>query len=192
MHLIVGLGNPGRRYTGTRHNLGFVVADELASHLKIDFRAGKGEYEIAEGSLNDSAVILAKPMTMMNDSGLAVVDLVERYEVGLESVLIVCDDFQLPLGALRLRQAGTDGGHNGLYSIIYHLQSDRFPRLRCGIGSDAMPLDKSLMADFVLEKFKPNEMKEVSPMVKRAKDAAATFVSEGIAAAMNKFNTRPE
>ena len=190
MHLIVGLGNPGRRYKETRHNLGFVVADELASHLDIHFRAGKGEYEIAEGSLKGSTIILAKPLTMMNDSGLAVVDLVERYEIPPGNILVVCDDFQLPLGALRLRPGGSDGGHNGLYSIIYHLLSDQFPRLRCGIGRETMPQDKSLMADFVLEKFRADETSEVSSMITRARDAVVIFASEGLSAAMNTFNTK--
>jgi len=139
MVCIIGLGNPEKRYEGTRHNLGFEVLDCLAERLRTPFKEGKGEYLLASGEVGDVSVGLVKPLTFMNESGVAVADVAERFEVPLDQLIVVCDDFQLPLGHLRVRQKGSDGGHNGLYSIIYHLQSDLFPRIRCGIASPSMP-----------------------------------------------------
>ncbi len=192
MVVIIGLGNPGRQYALTRHNVGFRVLDALARRLKWDFRAGKGEFVVATGSFEDEDLVLAKPVTSMNESGIAVNDVVERFEVGLESILVVVDDFQIPLGSLRLRPSGSDGGHNGLSSIVYHLQSDSFPRLRCGIGSAGMPADKSLMADFVLTKFTATEEAVVAEMVDRAAEACLSFASDGIDKTMSLFNRKTE
>ncbi|MGH2568737.1 MAG: aminoacyl-tRNA hydrolase, partial [Bacteroidota bacterium] len=118
----IGLGNPGSQYDGTRHNIGFDVVDSLAGALKIRFKPGTGEYLEARGFFGDTEVGLAKPLTYMNNSGSAVMEIQERYHLPLDRLLIICDDFWLPLGTLRLRTKGSDGGHNGLYSIIYHLQ----------------------------------------------------------------------
>ena len=192
MVVIVGLGNPGKIYAQTRHNVGFRVVDALSVKLKCGFRPGKGEYVSATCSFKDDEVILAKPVTSMNESGIAVAQIVERYEVHLGQLLIVLDDFQIPLGALRLRPSGSDGGHNGMYSIIYHLQSDVVPRLRCGIGSEQMPVDKSLMADFVLSKFDPKESPVVEEMIGRATDACLGFASDGIEKTMSLFNRKGE
>ena len=191
MHLIIGLGNPGREYELTRHNLGFLVADELASSARSAFQPGKGEYWLAKCSLNESTFIVLKPVTYMNNSGIAVEDFLQREGISLGHTLVVCDDFQLPLGTVRLRPSGSDGGHNGLASIIYHLQTDQFPRLRCGIASGTIPAEKSLMADFVLERFAKSEMPEVKRMVHRAKEASIAFVEDGIDGAMNRFNSPP-
>jgi PTH1 family peptidyl-tRNA hydrolase len=190
MHCIVGLGNPGSQYEGTRHNLGFDVADEIANALHLRFKAGKGEYLLATGTVDDRPLILIKPLTYMNESGSAVLDVQEEYKIPIERLLIVCDDFQLPLGQLRLRPRGSDGGHNGLYSIIYHLQSDQFPRLRCGIASASTPKDKSLMATYVLEPFTREELPAVEAMKRRAKEACLTFVQRGLTPAMNLFNSK--
>ncbi len=190
MVAIIGLGNPGSLYDGTRHNVGFDVADKLAQELKIGFKPGKGEYLFAKCSFKNHEIIIAKPLTYMNESGVAVADIQERFDVPLEQLLVVCDDFQLPLGQLRLRSGGSDGGHNGLYSIIYQLQSDEFPRLRCGIGSTSLPKDKSLKADFVLEQFAPDEVKVVREMIERSKDACFSFVANGLAQTMNIFNKK--
>ena len=192
MYLIVGLGNPGSDYAGTRHNLGFDVADKVAQALKLDFREGKGDYLIAVGSFRDKKLGLVKPLTYMNNSGSAVADVVERFEAHLTEILIVCDDFQLPLGVLRVRPRGTDGGHNGLYSIIYQLRSDEFPRLRCGIGSEKMPKNKTLRKEFVLEGFADDELPEVRRMTDRAKDACLSFVDRGVKQTMNAFNQKPK
>ncbi len=191
MHLIIGLGNPGREYELTRHNLGFLVADELAGSARSAFQPGKGEYWLAKCSLNESTFIVLKPVTYMNSSGIAVEDFLQREKISLGDTLVVCDDFQLPLGTVRLRPSGSDGGHNGLASIIYHLQTDQFPRLRCGIASTTMPADKSMMADFVLERFAKPELPAVKRMVDRAKEASIAFVEDGIDGAMNRFNSPP-
>jgi peptidyl-tRNA hydrolase, PTH1 family len=191
MYLIVGLGNPGNVYTRTRHNVGFLVADELAASMNTQFRAGKGEYWSAQCSLNNIDITVMKPVTYMNHSGIAVANYIERQHIALENILIVCDDFQLPIGTIRLRKDGSDSGHHGLSSILYHLQTDQFARLRCGIASASMPLEKSKMNDFVLDSFPESEFRIVENMVGRARDACASFILEGIDQAMNKFNAKP-
>jgi PTH1 family peptidyl-tRNA hydrolase len=126
----------------------------------------------------------------MNNSGIAVREFIEQQSIALENILIVCDDFQLPLGTIRLRKNGSDSGHNGLSSIIYHLQTDEFARLRCGIASVHMPLEKSKMKDFVLDSFPESEMRIAENMVERARDACTSFIMDGIDQAMNRFNTK--
>jgi PTH1 family peptidyl-tRNA hydrolase len=190
MMLIVGLGNPGREYAYTRHNVGFLVLDTLAAHQNIQFQPSTGEYWSASFLSGEEHVTLLKPTTFMNNSGVAVQQFVDRQNIPIERIFVVCDDFQLPLGTLRLRASGSDGGHNGLASVIYHLQSDLFGRLRCGIGSAEMPADKSDKADFVLSQFTKQEFTLVSAMIQRAADASMSMVTDGITAAMNRFNTR--
>jgi len=190
MYCIVGLGNPGSEYAQTRHNAGFLVVDEFAAATCSAFRPGKGEYWFAESSLNKIEVAVLKPTTFMNSSGLAVQEFLEQKSIPVEKLLIVCDDFQLPLGTIRLRQNGTDGGHNGLSSVIYHLQTDQFARLRCGIAAKTMPADKTKMKDFVLEQFAESELPNVKLMVERARDACITYIKDGIDRAMNRFNTK--
>ena len=124
----------------------------------------------------------------MNKSGIAVQEYMEQQQLGLENILIVCDDFQLPIGTIRLRKNGSDGGHNGLSSVIYHLQSDQFARLRCGNASVDMPAEKSRMKQFVLEIFPESELNIVTKMVEQARDACLSFITDGIDQAMNKFN----
>lgn len=190
MYCIVGLGNPGNEYIQTRHNVGFHVIDELAAAAGTDFRPGKGEYWFAESSLNNTEVALLKPATYMNNSGLAVLEFLYQKEIPIDKLLVVCDDFQLPLGTIRLRQNGTDGGHNGLSSVIYHLQTDQFARLRCGIASSEMPAEKTKMKDFVLEKFSGPELPFVKVMICRARDACMSYIEEGISRAMTRFNAK--
>ena len=192
MVVIVGLGNPGRAYARTRHNVGFLVVDALAEKLRCTFRPGKGEFVAATSSLREEEIVLVKPVTSMNESGIAVAEAVEQFRPPVDRLLIVVDDFQLPLGALRMRSSGSDGGHNGMYSVIYHLRSDTFPRLRCGIGSAEMPQDKSLMADFVLSSFSTNERPVVEDMIGRAADACLSFAADGIEKTMSLFNRRTE
>jgi PTH1 family peptidyl-tRNA hydrolase len=188
--VIIGLGNPGKRYADTRHNVGFRVVDALADRLKCGLRPGKGEFLAGTSSLRENDIVLAKPLTSMNESGIAVAEVVEQYEAPLDRLLVVVDDFQIPLGALRMRPSGTDGGHNGLYSVIYHLQSDTFPRLRCGIAGEEMPKDKALMADFVLSNFIMMEKPIVKEMVERAADVCLKFAAEGIDKTMNVVNRK--
>ena len=190
MFVIVGLGNPGSEYDGTRHNLGFAVVDTLAEKEHIYFRDGRGEYLEGSKRISGIEILLIKPCTFMNNSGDAVRDVVARHEVEPHNVLVIADDFQIPLGTLRLRRSGSDGGHNGLYSIIYHLQSDEFPRLRCGIGSESMPKNKNEMARFVLSPFDTNERTVVKNMADRASDAALITATEGIETAIRRFNRK--
>jgi PTH1 family peptidyl-tRNA hydrolase len=190
MYLIVGLGNPGNKYAQTRHNVGFLVADQLAASMDAQFHAGKGEFWLAECSLKNVAITVLKPVTYMNNSGIAVQEFMEQQPIALENILIVCDDFQLPSGTIRLRKNGSDSGHNGLSSIIYHLQTDQFARLRCGIAPVRMPLEKSKMKDFVLDSFPESELRIVENMVERARDASISFIMDGIDQAMNRFNTK--
>ncbi len=185
--MIVGLGNVGREYDATRHNVGFRVVDLLASDLKRSFRPGKGEYYISELHHAGEDVVLLKPTTFMNNSGIAVKSAIERFGVDPADLLVVCDDFNIPLGKLRIRKGGSDGGHNGVYSIIYHLNDDRFARLRCGIGTEEVVPGRD-MADFVLSNFEADEIPEVEKMVKSAAEAVFVFINSGIQTAMNRFN----
>jgi PTH1 family peptidyl-tRNA hydrolase len=188
MQFIIGLGNPESRYDGTRHNVGFAIVDRLAERLKVAFRPGRGEFLLAEGVYRGSPLGLMKPLTYMNESGIAVAEIREQFGAALDELLIVCDDFQLPLGRLRLRLSGSDGGHNGLYSIIYHLQSEDFPRLRCGIGSAHPLAENTSMAEFVLDAFTEDERPVVVDMVNRAEDACLSVVVDGPEKTMNKIN----
>ena len=190
MFFVIGLGNPESRYSETRHNIGFRVVDHLSKELRFSFHPGGGEYFIAQGVAEEKPLALVKPLTYMNESGVAVMEIKEQFDTSVDQLLVVCDDFQLPLGQLRLRLRGTDGGHNGLYSIIYQLQSDKFPRLRCGIASTSMPKDKKQMADFVLEEFTADEEPIVQTMIKRAADACLLAHAKGMTSAMNVYNTR--
>ena len=189
MFVIVGLGNPGSEYEETRHNVGFSVVDAIAHKESIDVREGSGNYLEGFKQIQGADVLIVKPLTFMNNSGDAVRDVVLHYGLELGNVLVVVDDFQIPLGTLRLRRAGSDGGHNGLYSIIYHMQSDEFPRLRCGIGSDSMP-KKHEMAQFVLSTFEHNERTAVINMIEQARDAALVTATEGIETAIQRCNRK--
>jgi PTH1 family peptidyl-tRNA hydrolase len=184
MKAIVGLGNPGPKYRGTRHNIGFEVVDELARRGQITFEPAPAEALIARWRRADDVVLLAKPMTFMNESGQAVGELVRYFKVELADLLIVVDEVQLPLGRLRARVRGSAGGHNGLKSVIAHL-GDEVSRLRVGVGRGDNRRD---LADHVLSRFDTEEMAEVERMRTRAADAAETFVTSGIAAVMNAYN----
>lgn len=190
MFALIGLGNPGLEYEGTRHNVGFRVIDAIGAALDLELSPGHGEYLIGKTRAYGKPVLLIKPLTYMNNSGRAVADVTERYNLALDHILVVCDDFQLPLGTLRLRPKGSDGGHNGLYSIIYHLQRADFPRLRCGIWPAQRGTKKKFdMVQFVLSVFDKDEEPIVKQTVNCARDAVLVFVSEGLSAAMNKFNS---
>lgn len=188
MLLIVGLGNPGSRYADTRHNVGFKVVDELADRHRKTFQPGRGPWLEASIDLAGEEVVLLKPTTYMNASGAAVAEALGLRQSEGQHLLVVFDDFQLPIGRIRLRERGTDGGHNGLASVLESLGSLEVPRLRCGIASEHMPPDKERLVEFVLEPFQPDEVEIVRAMVARAADACETAVRRGWAAAMNEFN----
>lgn len=189
--LVVGLGNPGTEYECTRHNVGFRTVEELARRFRVTMRAGRGDYLFASRTIAGKEVVLSKPMTYMNNSGQAVAELLERYNARLDDMIVVADDFALPLGMIRVRAKGTDGGHNGLSSIIYQLNSHEFGRIRCGIRREEMP-PKESMAEFVLSPFDPHERERVEDMVVTAADAALEFARSGIGRTMNRFNRRQD
>jgi PTH1 family peptidyl-tRNA hydrolase len=181
---IVGLGNPGANYRGTRHNIGFAVVDELARRASVGFESAPAEALIARWRRPDEAVLLVKPLTFMNLSGQAVGELARYFKIDLAGLLIVVDEVQLPLGRLRARARGSAGGHNGLKSIIEHL-GDEFSRLRVGVGRGDERRD---LADHVLSRFDKDEADDVERMTTRAADAAEMFITSGIGAVMNAFN----
>lgn len=184
-YAIVGLGNPGRRYAGTRHNAGYEVVDRLAGHWSTAFTGGKGEYLVAVTNTGAGRVVLAKPTTFMNLSGHAVQGLTAFYKVGMERLLLVSDDVNLPLGAIRLRPGGSSGGHKGLEDVIYQLGRDDFARLRIGVGSVLMPSD---LTGFVLEPFRPEERTVIDETIALAAEAALTWLEQGLDEAMSRFN----
>ncbi len=186
MKAIVGLGNPGSEYAGTRHNVGFEVVDELARRWRVTLKKWKSIAGVAV--VKDRGVVLVEPKTYMNESGRAVSAVMAFYKILPADVLIVVDEAQLPLGKLRLRPSGSAGGHNGLKSVIEHVGRD-FPRLR--IGVDRGDRDRDL-SDRVLSRFPRSEREVVARAVTRAADAADTFMSDGIHLAMNRFNANGE
>jgi PTH1 family peptidyl-tRNA hydrolase len=181
---IVGLGNPGPRYKGTRHNIGFDVIDELASRANARFESAPAEALIARWRREGDLVLLVKPLTFMNLSGQPVGELARYFKIEVADALVILDEVQLPLGKLRARARGSAGGHNGLKSVIEHLGPD-VPRLRIGVGRGDARRD---LSDHVLAKFDRDELAEVARMTARAADAAETFVAGGIAPVMNQFN----
>ena len=186
MKLVVGLGNPGSEYRDTRHNVGFLVADELAHRWRVpDAWREKFAALHIRTTVGDEAVIVAKPLTFMNLSGQAVAGLAAFYQIDPVDVLVVADDVALPLGRLRARPEGGAGGHNGLKSIIQHLGTQAFPRVRVGVGRGD---DRRDLADYVLGRFDAGERETVSAAVLRAADATEKFLSDGIERVMSGFN----
>ena len=185
--LIAGLGNPGARFAGTRHNAGFMAVDELARRHGLRFSGKQANAEIARGSIRGVPVVLAKPMTYMNNSGLAVGWLSRYYKIPHDRVLVAYDDIALPLGRLRIRGKGSDGGHNGLTSVIQHLGTQRVPRLRIGVGRPAH-MDHSQI-DWVLGRFTREERSVIEEVIPRAAEAIDAVLRDGIDRAMNVYNT---
>ncbi|HUF23007.1 MAG TPA: aminoacyl-tRNA hydrolase [Vicinamibacterales bacterium] len=195
MKLIVGLGNPGRDYAGTRHNVGFEVVDLLAARHGGAWEAAKVDAVTARLRMPDGEpVLLVKPLTYMNLSGEAVQGLAHYFRIDVPDILIVADDVNLPLGRLRARKTGTEGGHNGLRSVAQILGTIDYPRLRVGVGRprgpEGAPGDDSRreLADHVLSRFDADEIPGIEAAIARAADAAETFVADGIDVVMNRFN----
>jgi PTH1 family peptidyl-tRNA hydrolase len=182
--VIVGLGNPGAPYKGTRHNVGFAVVDEIARRAGIAFDNSVADALIARWRRPDEAVLLAKPLTFINNSGQAIGELTRYFKIDPGDVLVVVDEIQLPLAKLRARARGSAGGHNGLKSVIAHL-GDQFARLRLGVGRGD---EQRQLADHVLARFDRDEAEESERMIQRAADAAETFITSGIEAVMNRYN----
>ena len=190
MKLIVGLGNPGREYRDTRHNVGFLVVDELARRHQLELEMGPSQVPetLVAKRYGPASVLVAKPLTFMNRSGDAVAALMRYYEVGPADVLVVVDEAALPFGRLRARVRGSAGGHNGLKSMIERLGTREFARLRLGVGRGDPRRD---LADHVLATFEPGERVELEALISRAADAAEVFAAEGIDAVMNAYNPDP-
>ena len=187
MKLIVGLGNPGSKYELTRHNIGFIILDFFAESLSINFKAGKGDWLEAKGRIGEEDVYLLKPLTYMNNSGIALKEFMEKIEADINEVLVIVDDFQIPLGMIRVRKDGSDGGHNGLSSIIYHLNSDEFPRMRAGIGRNEA-LKKDDFIDFVLGNFDMEEIEIIKKLMPEYMKCIRSFITDGLTITMNTFN----
>ncbi len=183
--LIVGLGNPGLAYRHNRHNVGFMVADALADKLEIPLKRVKFKAQIGNGKLGDIPVIIAKPLTFMNNSGEAVAPLVRYFKVPLERLLVIHDDMDLPLGTLRMRPSGGSAGHNGMLSIFDKLGTNAIPRLRVGIGRPPGRMDP---ADYVLQDFPRSEEELLSMVIAQACEAALAFITTGLEKAMNTYN----
>lgn len=191
MKLIAGLGNPGRQYVGTRHNVGFEVLDELARRHGLRFEGSPAEALMARwrDAPGGDAALLVKPLTFMNLSGQAVGELARYFRIALPDVFVVVDDAALELGRLRARASGSAGGHNGLKSVAEHLGGDDYPRLRIGVGRGAAERD---LADHVLSRFDADEQPVVADATTRAADAVEMFLASGIGPVMNAFNRKDD
>lgn len=185
MKLVVGLGNPGSKYVGTRHNIGFDVVRELARRHMADAARTKYEAEFSDIHLGGEKVMLVTPMTYMNLSGRSIRQFVDFFDVELEDLVVVCDDINLDAGRLRWRKKGSAGGQNGLKNTIEHLGTQEFPRLRVGVGRPPGRMDA---AAFVLSKYRDNELETMEFAVLKAADSIECWISEGVDASMNKFN----
>lgn len=187
MKLIVGLGNPGSQYELTRHNIGFILIDLFAEFFNIRLKEGKGDWLEGKGKIGNEDIYLMKPLTYMNNSGIAIKDFIEKHNIDPKDIFVIVDDFQIPLGTIRVRMEGSDGGHNGLSSIIYYLNSDEFPRMRVGIGGNTS-LKKEEYMDFVLSNFEKEEIKIIKELIPKYNECIKSFVTDGISKTMNNFN----
>lgn len=185
MPLIVGLGNPGSKYAGTRHNIGFELIDKLANRLSVQLRPGKGLFYEAKARHGEHQLTLIKPTTYMNNSGNAVQQAVHWYKIQPHECLVCYDDLNIEAGTLRLRPGGSAGGHNGIKDIIQKLGTNKFPRLRIGIGND---FRDGQQVQYVLSPFDASQREIMDIAIEKAADAVLSFTEEDIDTAMNKFN----
>jgi PTH1 family peptidyl-tRNA hydrolase len=177
VRIIFGIGNPGSKYKFNRHNVGFMFLDYFANSLSLSFAPSKSEYYFTEGKLDDQSFSLIKPSTFVNNSGIAALEAIQNYNIDVKDFLFVYDDLNLEFPYLQVKISGGDGGHNGLNSIIYHLASDDFPRLRFGIGNY---FDKGKMAEYVLTDFSEKEMVQLSNIFDKAIILTKEFIKGGI------------
>jgi PTH1 family peptidyl-tRNA hydrolase len=179
---VLGIGNIGLRYQRNRHNAGFLVLDYFAQNRSIKFKAAKGDYYFCEGDLNQVQYFLIKPSNYVNNSGVAALQFLEKHKIDISDLLVVCDDVNMKMGKLRVRKSGGDGGHNGLASIIYHLNSDQFPRLRIGIGSD---FNEGELSSYVLDDFSENDATILKLVLKNSSLLVEEFIIGGIESLLN-------
>lgn len=184
--IIAGLGNPGRKYENTRHNLGFITVDKIAEDNDISVKKIKFKSLVGEGVIGRDKVILMKPQTFMNNSGEALREIVNFYKVSPENLIVIYDDFDIPIGSIRVRKFGSAGTHNGMRSVIRLLGFDNFPRIRIGIDSTI----KNELIDFVTGGFRKEEVPLLEEAVTNGAAAAETIVTKGIDLAMNRYNTK--
>lgn len=189
MYIIAGLGNPTKEYEKTRHNAGFDTIDILADRLGISLTEKKHRAYCGKGIIGGERVLLLKPQTYMNNSGESLRDAADFYKVEPEQILIIYDDISLDPGQLRIRKKGSAGGHNGIKSIIAHLGSQDFPRIKIGIGAKPERMD---LADYVLSRFSPAEREKMEEAFKEGAEAVQMFLLEGADAAMNRYNRKKE
>ncbi len=184
MWIIVGLGNPGKKYAKSRHNIGFLVVEEIARRYTIDFNE-REQYRIGRGSIDGRDVLLVEPLLYMNNSGIVVKNIFRRFNIPPENLIVIHDDLDMEVGKVRIRRKGSSGGHKGVESIIQNLSVKDFPRLKIGIGreGDITP------EDYVLSKFRKNEIPLIKSAVEKASDAVITIILEGPEKAMNRFNS---
>jgi PTH1 family peptidyl-tRNA hydrolase len=181
--VIAGLGNPGRRYAKTRHNVGFMVVNEIAERYSITFRE-KEQYQVGKGSVGENNVILMEPLTFMNRSGSAVLEVMKKYALPLGNLIIVHDDIDMETGNVKIRKRGSSGGHKGVESIIQSIGAKEFIRVKIGIGRE----EGLLVEDYVLSKFRKEEVHAIKDAIMKASDAVACIVKDGVEKAMNNFN----
>ncbi|MBQ4518944.1 MAG: aminoacyl-tRNA hydrolase [Clostridia bacterium] len=186
MYVILGIGNPGKQYENTKHNIGFISLDFLAASLGIQMNKIKFKALVGEGYLGSEKVLLVKPQTFVNLSGESVAEIMNFYKLPPENLIVIYDDINLDAGRIRIRPKGSDGGHNGIKSILYHLKSDNFPRIRLGVGMKPQGYD---LADWVLSKFTDEEIKVMSKAVDLVPDMVEEIIKRGAASAMNRFNS---
>lgn len=186
MYIIVGLGNPGKEYAHTRHNVGFETIDILADRMGIEVEEKKHKGLCGKGILAGQKVILLKPQTYMNLSGDSVSEMAQFYKIPPENIIVINDDISLDVGRIRVRPKGSAGGHNGLKSIIYRLNSDTFPRVKMGVG--APKHEDYDLADFVLGRFTKEEIPVMEDAIVKAEKAVAEIIKNGVQSAMNKYN----
>lgn len=185
MKAIIGLGNPGKKYELTRHNIGFMIIDLFAQKHKLEFSPSKGDYYSVGSVINASHFNLYKPTTYMNLSGIAVNEIIQNDNIELDDILIISDDINLTIGKIRIRESGGDGGHNGLSSVIYHLNSDKFSRLRFGVGND---FNEGKMPEYVLQNFYENEWKIIRLSVDFSVSLIEQFILGGKTDMLNFFS----
>lgn len=187
MKLIVGLGNPGRQYEETRHNVGFKVIDELSDQLHIPLDKAKFNGVFGQGIVNGEKVLLLKPLTYMNLSGESIRPLMDYYDILVDDILVIYDELDLPVGKIRLREKGSAGGHNGMKSIIHHLGTQEFKRIRIGINR---PTNGMKIADYVLGRFQAEESQDIKDAIQKSAEAAEKWVSTPFLQVMNEFNAK--